>query len=179
MPLDLAKKTQNRMRKIAKKQISFGVVKEFLMFENWPQLIEGAVEGMELVEERDWGLPWPEFDSEGDESGYPDCNLRIFEYNILTMPCNREYSEELKRLLALEESRKKVKRLLASRVRYIKLMVRKLFKIKTEKMSRSGHNYYTRLVAMVIGNFGFNSVYPLEIRISIFIIAFTFAFVLH
>jgi len=138
-------------------------------------LIEGAVEGMELIEEKDWGLPWPDIIS-NDES---ECNLKIFEVSILTMPCTKEYSEELDRLRTLEESRKKVKRLLAQRIRYIKLMTRKLFKHSTEKMSRSGYNYYTRLIAMMIGNFGFNTVYQLEIRISIFCIAYAFAFILH
>jgi len=163
------------LRRLAKKTLSFGVIKEHLMFESWNELIEGSVEGMELIEEKDWGLPWPDVESKDDV----ECNLRIFEISLLTMPHTKEYSDELNKLRIMEESRKKVKKLLAQRVRYIKLMTRKLFKHNTEKMSRAGYNYYTRLIAMMIGNFGFNTVYQLEIRISIFSIAFAFALILH
>lgn len=165
------------MRNIAKKRVDFGTVKEILMFENWEQLFDGAVDDMVLVEERDWGMPWPEF---GETQNLDqDCNLRIFEYSMLTMPFNKEYSTELARLETLERSRQKVRKLLAARIRYIKLMVRNLFKIKTDKMSRAGYNYYTRLIAMFIGNFGSNSVYPFPIRISILCIAYTFAFIVN
>jgi len=167
------------LRKLAKRQISFGVVKEHLFFENWPQLMECDVEDLVLVEERDWGLPWPEFDEKDISQDDGDYNLRIYECSMLTMPFNKDYSRELERLERLEESRQKVRKLLASRVRYIKLMVRNLFKIKTDKMSRSGYNYYTRLIAMFIGNFGFSKVYPLPIRISILSIAYTFAFIVQ
>lgn len=146
-----------------------------MLFENWPQLLEGAVDGMKLVEEKDWGLPWPDILDNNDS----DCNLRVFEVSILTMPHTKNFSEELARIEAIEAGKKKVRALLANRRRYIRLMVRKLFKLNTEKMSRAGYNYYTRLIAMVIGTLGTSVASQLEIRIAIFSIAFTIAFVVQ
>lgn len=139
--------------------------------------MESGQDYLELVEEKDWGLPWPNF--EGQEDRDVECNLRIYEVKHLTMPVSTKYREELDRLVLLEESRRKVKRLLAERVRYIRKMTRLLFKRNTEKMSKSGYFYYTRILAMFIANFGFSVAYPIEIRISILSIAFTFAFVLQ
>lgn len=150
------------------------------MFENWSQLMENSVEGMELVEEKDWGLPWPEFNQTDEYCSQDDnYNIKIFEYNILTMPFNKSYSEELDRLLKLEESKRKVRKMIAARTRYIKMMVRKLFKIKTDKMSRTGYNYYTRLISSLVSIYGFNTVYSLDVRIAVFSMAFTFALVVN
>lgn len=163
------------LNKIAKKTISFGVVKEYMFFESWPQLLEGAVDGMKLVEEKDWGMPWPDI-LDNDDS---ECNLRVFELDILTMPVTREFSEQLERLKKIEEAKKKVRALLARRRRYIRLMVRQLFKLNTEKMSRAGYNYYTRIIAMMIGILGTSTVFQLEIRIAVFSMAYTIAFVMQ
>lgn len=161
------------LKQLAKKTINFGVVKDYMFFENWPQFLEGAVDGMKLVEEKDWGLPWPDILSNDDS----DCNLRVFELDILTMPHTKSYSAELDSLLSIENAKKKVKKLLANRKRYVRIMIRKLFKHNTEKMSRSGYNFYTRLIAMSIGSFGLSEVCRLEILIALFSIAYTIAFV--
>lgn len=164
------------MRRLARKQINFGVVSEIFMVESWRQFMELPSEGASLVEERDWGLPWPEFD-ENLKDCDEECNLRIFELERLTLPENKEMKKEYERLLIEENSKKMVRKLYSKRMRYIRNAVRILFKHNTEEMSRSGYNIYTRLLTVMISQYGLRKTCLIEVNIAIYILANTFAFI--
>lgn len=130
-------------------------------------------EGAVLIEERDWGLPWPEFDVKED----CDYNLRVFELSRLTLPDNAAQREEYEKLMKLEESKEMVRKLFARRKRNIRIMIKILFKHNTAEMSRSAYNLYVRFLASVVTHFGYSAVDSLSVRIALYCIAHTFPFV--
>jgi hypothetical protein len=173
-----AKKTlPKRILELSKKPIGFGVVSDFVMIENWEQLFDYGAENMDLVEEKEWGMPWPEFeDSRVDERSY---NLRIYEIKSLTLPENKALKLEYENLLKLEESKLKARRMIACRTRYVKRMIRIIFKRKTENLHREGYNNFVHIATQMVMSFGQTAVQPIEIRVAIFSISYAFAFLLR
>jgi len=125
---------------------------------------------MTLVEEIDYGLPWPSFD---DDTYRPDTkmNMLIFEDNELALSSNKEYAEAKRKYLIFEESRKKVKKLVSERTRYVRKLVKIIFDKMTVNLKRRVENYYSRIITSLICIIGFKQTANFEIRIAVLSIA--------
>lgn len=131
---------------------------------------------MFLSEERDWGMPWPEF-GDSDITDI-DMNLRIYEYHELVMPYSKDVSEEMEAYDKMMASKALAKKALSERKRNLRLLTRAIIGIESIGLrSRNAYNAYTWMVSSMFGS-GFNpTLLGTGANIGIFCIAYTFLFV--
>lgn len=111
------------MPKNAKKTLSFKVLKEYFKVQTIDELLDQGVSGMTLIEEKDWGMPWPDFDDHRTErylDGYYNPRKYVLEHYLVEDDTG--YDDYITIMLAKE----KVQHMLKMRQRYVKSMIKKL-----------------------------------------------------
>jgi hypothetical protein len=134
------------------------------MVSNFEEMFNCAVEGMKLVEERDWDLPWPQTNHEVDP--YAPLNLRIYEITQFALPEFSHLKEEYERSLKEEESRKEIVKLFKKK----KAQIKKLFKlcfVQKENSCRKLYNACVRSLVTFISLLGFANFSDVRLKLGI------------
>lgn len=147
-------------------------MKSVICINNFESYFESYEEGMRLVDEIDYGLPWPSFEEDTQENPRIKMNTLVFEHDLLFLVENYEYKLAMKRLKKIEEAKIKVRKMIAERTAYVRRLIRLIFKGMTNKLNRKSQNYYSRILTSVICLIGFNETCKLEVRVALFAIAY-------
>lgn len=157
-----------RWNKIARNPtLAFEAFKEYIYVENFDELFKSAVDGMRLIEEKDWDLPWPTFDKEVDL--YAPLNLKIYEVDRFSLPDYAPMKAEYEKRMKEEESKSKINALLKKKKTQLKRLFRLCFKRNEDIMCRKVYNSYTRNIVAFIHLLGFSRISNIQVSVGIFI----------
>lgn len=142
---------------------------------NYDDLIKFGIDGMKLIEERDWDLPWPKFEDALDDEG-AEYNLRVYESYRLSLPHESEYRKEFEAFLRKEASKKLASNLLKKKRRQLKKLYRICFKNAQNQFGKKLYNCFIRNIVSYISVLSYLRIAKFDVMVGIFTLSFYLAF---